>query len=66
MSPLSGIRIVDFTLLLPGPLASSILAQAGAEVTRILPPAGDPMCEVGPLRVASAYPIPGCRLGSMP
>ncbi|WP_259780017.1 CaiB/BaiF CoA transferase family protein [Aestuariispira ectoiniformans] len=33
--PLSGIRVIDFSTLLPGPLASLILAEAGAEVLKI-------------------------------
>lgn len=56
MSPLNGIRVVDFTLLLPGPLATLLLAQAGAEVMRILPPKGDPMLAVGPFRDGISIP----------
>lgn len=41
--PLSGIRIVDLTNLLPGPLATLVLAEAGAEVTKIERPGGDDM-----------------------
>lgn len=41
--PLSGIRIVDLTNLLPGPLATLMLAEAGAEVTKIERPGGDDM-----------------------
>src|SRR6266849_4514003 len=33
--PLSGIVVVDFTTLLPGPLATLMLAEAGAEVVKI-------------------------------
>lgn len=39
--PLAGIRIVDFSQLLPGPLASKLLADWGAQVIRVLPPHGD-------------------------
>jgi len=40
---LKNIRIVDFSRLLPGPFASSILAQMGAKVTCVLPPTPDPL-----------------------
>src|SRR5437588_10174676 len=44
MQPLAGIRVVDFSTLLPGPLATLILAEAGAEVLKIeKPPAGEDM-----------------------
>ena len=44
MQPLAGIRVLDFSTLLPGPLATLILAEAGAEVIRIeRPGAGDEM-----------------------
>lgn len=36
--PLKGIRIIDFTRLLPGPLATMFLAQQGAEVIKIEDP----------------------------
>jgi alpha-methylacyl-CoA racemase len=35
MQPLSGLFVLDFTTLLPGPLASLMLAEAGAEVLKI-------------------------------
>ena len=35
MLPLEGIRVLDFSTLLPGPLASLILAEAGAEVIKV-------------------------------
>jgi crotonobetainyl-CoA:carnitine CoA-transferase CaiB-like acyl-CoA transferase len=35
MQPLAGIHVVDFSTLLPGPLASLFLAEAGAEVVKI-------------------------------
>jgi crotonobetainyl-CoA:carnitine CoA-transferase CaiB-like acyl-CoA transferase len=46
--PLEGIRIVDFTQLLPGPAATRFLADFGAEVIKIEPPAGDPARQVPP------------------
>jgi len=44
MSALEGVRVLDFTNRLPGPLAGMLLADAGAEVTKIEPPDGDPLC----------------------
>lgn len=46
--PLSGVRVVDLTQLFPGPLATCILADLGAEVWKIEPPEGDPVRGVAP------------------
>jgi len=43
MQPLSGIVVLDFTTLLPGPLATLLLAEAGAEVIKIERPGGEDM-----------------------
>lgn len=44
MQPLAGMRVLDFSTLLPGPLATLLLAEAGAEVIKIeRPGAGDEM-----------------------
>ncbi|MBN9425040.1 MAG: CoA transferase, partial [Burkholderiales bacterium] len=43
-APLSGISVLDFSTLLPGPLCSLLLAEAGAEVIKIERPGrGDEM-----------------------
>ena len=43
MQPLSGLLVLDFSTLLPGPLASLMLAEAGAEVLKIERPGGEDM-----------------------
>jgi alpha-methylacyl-CoA racemase len=43
MQPLTGLLVLDFTTLLPGPLASLMLAEAGAEVIKIERPDGEDM-----------------------
>lgn len=46
-SPLHGLTVLDFTTLLPGPLATLMLAEAGAEVIKVEPPGGDGMRRLG-------------------
>ena len=41
MQPLSGLLVLDFTTLLPGPLATLMLGEAGAEVLKIEQPGGE-------------------------
>jgi alpha-methylacyl-CoA racemase len=48
MQPLSGLLVLDFTTLLPGPLASLMLAEAGADVIKIERPGGEDMRRVPP------------------
>jgi len=40
--PLAGLKAVDFAMFIPGPFASAILADLGAEVVKVEPPTGDP------------------------
>jgi alpha-methylacyl-CoA racemase len=50
--PLAGIRVLDLTRLLPGPVATMHLADMGAEVIKIEDPgAGDYARVMGPVRV---------------
>jgi crotonobetainyl-CoA:carnitine CoA-transferase CaiB-like acyl-CoA transferase len=40
--PLKGVQVVDFSMFVPGPFASAMLADLGAEVTKVEMPGGDP------------------------
>jgi CoA:oxalate CoA-transferase len=48
--PLDGLRILDFTRVLSGPLATALLADLGAEVIKVEPPHGDDYRTIGPMR----------------
>ena len=51
-----GLRVLDLSAFLPGPLASLLLVDMGAEVLKIEPPAGDAMMQLGP-RDADGTPV---------
>lgn len=57
MQPLSGLLVLDFTTLLPGPLASLMLAEAGAEVIKIERPGGEDMRRFSPLVDGESAPF---------
>ena len=46
--PLSGLRIVDLTRYTVGPYCTRVLADYGAEVVKVEPPAGDPARHLPP------------------
>lgn len=48
--PLAGVRVVDFSMFVPGPFAAAIFADLGAEVLKVEPPAGDPCRSYLPLQ----------------
>jgi alpha-methylacyl-CoA racemase len=45
---LRGVRVLDLSSYLPGPFASLLLADFGAEVLKVEPPQGDGMMQLGP------------------
>ncbi|HMJ45138.1 MAG TPA: CoA transferase [Pseudolabrys sp.] len=57
MQPLSGLLVLDFTTLLPGPLASLMLAEAGAEVIKIERPGGEDMRRFPPVIDGESVPF---------
>jgi alpha-methylacyl-CoA racemase len=46
---LSGTRVIDLSRHLPGPLATLLMADMGAEVIKVESPAGDEMRSIGPV-----------------
>ena len=53
---LDGVRVVDFSAFVAGPLAAEVLADLGADVVKVEPPAGEAMR-------AAAYAIAACQRG---
>ncbi|WP_375777793.1 CaiB/BaiF CoA transferase family protein [Bradyrhizobium sp. ma5] len=54
--PLEGVRVVEMTHMVMGPTCGMILAQLGAEVIKIEPPAGDKTRSLGGMGV-SFFPL---------
>lgn len=46
--PLAGIRIIDLSQIVSGPMAATMLADQGAEVIKVESPHGDPVRVLGP------------------
>ncbi len=54
--PLSGVRVVEMTHMVMGPSCGMILAQLGAEIIKVEPPAGDKTRSLGGMGV-SFFPL---------
>lgn len=48
MGKLSGVKVVDLSVFLPGPMMTVMMADQGAEVWKVEAPAGDPAREQAP------------------
>ncbi|WP_426574471.1 CoA transferase [Aquihabitans sp. McL0605] len=53
---LEGLRVVDFSAFVAGPLGAQVLADLGADVIKVEPPAGEAMR-------AAAYAVAACQRG---
>jgi crotonobetainyl-CoA:carnitine CoA-transferase CaiB-like acyl-CoA transferase len=52
---LAGLKVVDLTQFLPGPMLSLMLADQGADVIKIEPPAGDPARRMEPFEAGQSF-----------
>jgi crotonobetainyl-CoA:carnitine CoA-transferase CaiB-like acyl-CoA transferase len=55
-SPLEGVRVLDLSTGIGGPVCAKLLAQLGAEVIKIEPPGGDPARGLQPFAGDTVHP----------
>lgn len=63
MGPLAGVRVVDFTAMVSGPMAAAILADQGAEVIKVESPSGDETRRIGRRRNGLTAGFFACNRG---
>ncbi len=61
--PLHGVRVVDFTAMVSGPLATAILADQGADVIKVESPNGDGVRRIGRKRNGVSAGFFACNRG---
>ena len=61
--PLSGIRVLDFSAVISGPMACALLADQGADVIKVEPPAGDQSRRIGPSKGDLSAMFLSCNRG---
>ena len=61
--PLDGVRVVDLCTMVSGPLATTMLADQGAEVIKVESPAGDEMRRIGNTRNGLTAGFFSCNRG---
>ncbi|MFQ3595386.1 MAG: CoA transferase [Sphingomonadaceae bacterium] len=52
---LQGLKVVDLSLFLPGPMLTRMLADHGADVVKVEPPGGDPARQMGPFEGGESF-----------
>ena len=55
--PLAGLRVIDLTAVLMGPVATQVLGEMGADVIKIEAPDGDMVRLIGPVKHHGMGPV---------
>ena len=63
MGPLDGLKVVDLTTMVSGPMASMMLADQGAQVIKVEPLVGEQMRHIGPPHNGVAAGFFSCNRG---